>query len=243
MRIIPVLDIQSGVVVRGIAGRRQEYRPIVSRLTDSCQAIDIARMFRDRFGMAEMYVADLDAIAGAAPARSIYDDLRALGCRLWVDAGVRRRIDAETLIAAQIDRVVVGLETVASPAELSDIVRACGPEITFSLDLKNGEPLGDVSAWHPGDSWATVCCAIEAGVSSIIVLDLARVGVPDGPGTENLCRRVAHTYPEVELVAGGGVRDISDLRRLQDCGVDAVLVASALHDGRITVGDLQSLHE
>ncbi len=67
----------------------------------------------------------------------------------------------------------------------------------------------------------------------MIVLDLAQVGMGNGPGTEALCRDLAITFPDVEIVAGGGVRGMEDLQSLKACGVRAVLVASALHDGRL----------
>ena len=60
-------------------------------------------------------------------------------------------------------------------------------------------------------------------------------GVSGGIGTEELCARLKRTYPEVQITAGGGVRGIDDVRRLVEIGVDRVLVASALHDGRITL--------
>ena len=68
MRILPVIDLKGGLVVRGVAGRRQEYRPVVSRLTPSSRPIDVAGAFRDHLGLDHLYLADLDAIAGAAPA-------------------------------------------------------------------------------------------------------------------------------------------------------------------------------
>ena len=75
--------------------------------------------------------------------------------------------------------------------------------------------------------------ALESGVRRLIVLDLADVGVGAGVGTGDLCRRLKNAYPHLQLTAGGGVRNIDDVRRLESCGVDYVLVASALHDGRI----------
>jgi phosphoribosylformimino-5-aminoimidazole carboxamide ribotide isomerase len=65
--------------------------------------------------------------------------------------------------------------------------------------------------------------------------------VNTGTGTDELCGRLAATYSEVEVWAGGGVRGLADLRRLQDCGVRAVLVASALHDGTLTRAHLDAL--
>jgi phosphoribosylformimino-5-aminoimidazole carboxamide ribotide isomerase len=45
-------------------------------------------------------------------------------------------------------------------------------------------------------------------------------------------------YSQIELLTGGGVRNVGDLRHLAASGCDAVLVASALHDGRLTAADL-----
>ena len=95
MRILPVLDLKAGQVVHGIAGRRAEYRPIVSRLTASADPRDVAVAFVTQLGLKELYVADLDAIAGAPPALATFAALRALGCALWVDAGLRTAAQAE----------------------------------------------------------------------------------------------------------------------------------------------------
>jgi phosphoribosylformimino-5-aminoimidazole carboxamide ribotide isomerase len=54
-----------------------------------------------------------------------------------------------------------------------------------------------------------------------------------GAGTEALVSRAKERFAGVEVVAGGGVRDWDDVRRLEDAGADAVLVASALHDGTL----------
>ena len=66
-----------------------------------------------------------------------------------------------------------------------------------------------------------------------MVLDLAQVGAGTGTGTEELCRHLAQAYPDAHLAAGGGIGGMDGLRRLEACGVQTVLIASALHDGRI----------
>ena len=235
MRILPVLDLLAGQVVRGVAGRRQEYRPVVSRLTPSSRPLDVARAFREHFGLAELYLADLDAIAGAEPAWAAYAALRADGFRLWVDAGVREPGRAGKLAAAEVEQIILGLETVAGPAVLAAAVTRWSRErVVFSLDLKGGVPLGDRSGWGRSNAEAVAAEAVAAGVGGLIVLDLARVGGGGGTGTEELCARLVAAHPQVAVIAGGGVRDAADLRRLRDCGVGAVLVASALHDGRLS---------
>src|SRR5687768_9398875 len=91
MNIVPVVDLQGGQVVRGIAGRRDEYRPWISPLANSSDPRRVAAAFRDRFGLDTLYLADLDAIAGGPPACALFEELGAAGHTLWVDAGVRGR--------------------------------------------------------------------------------------------------------------------------------------------------------
>jgi phosphoribosylformimino-5-aminoimidazole carboxamide ribotide isomerase len=237
MRILPVLDLQNGLVVRGVGGRRQEYRPIVSRLTPSSNPLDVARAFRAHFGFDELYLADLDAIAGRPPAWDTYAALREAEFRLNVDAGVRTTADAKPLAGAGVEGIVAGLETIAGPEVVRDLCRELGSErILFSLDLKEGRPLGNLAAWHTTEAWPIVERAVHLGARRVIVLDLARVGGHGGTGTEEFCARLAGEFPGVEVLAGGGVRDENDLVRLQQAGVMGVLVASALHDGRLRSG-------
>jgi phosphoribosylformimino-5-aminoimidazole carboxamide ribotide isomerase len=231
------LDLMAGQVVRGVGGRRQEYRPVISRLTPSCQPVDVAEAFRTHFGFEELYLADLDAIAGGPPDVRTYAALRQRGFRLWVDAGVRVTATAAVLADAGIEGVVVGLETVPGPDALAEVCRDHGERVIFSLDLKAGVPLGDRAAWDHADAWSIAAWAVAIGVRRLIVLDLARVGEGGGTGTENLCGRLAAAYPTVQLAAGGGVRGVEDLQRLKEHGVAVALAASALHDGRLQAED------
>ena len=238
MRIIPVLDIKNGQVVHGIAGRRQEYQPIRSALTPSTRPVDVARAFRDMLGLRECYVADLDAIAGSVPSLSVYAEIQALGIRLWVDAGIREAEQAMALARASVDTVVVGLETIAGPESLETICASlASSRVLFSLDLKNGVPVGNVKNWQGKDAKSIGLQAIRLGIRRLLVLDLARVGMGVGTQTDGLCSELLCEHPDLELVAGGGIRDASDLRKLKQIGLAAVLIASALHDGRLKPQD------
>ena len=79
-------------------------------------------------GLPELYLADLDAIAGAPPALPLYRRLHALGLRLWVDAGIRDRSSLSPLLDAGITTVVVGLETVRGLAALAEVLDRYGYE-------------------------------------------------------------------------------------------------------------------
>ncbi len=242
MRVIPVLDLLGGQVVRGTAGRRHEYRPVQSQLTRSSEPVEVARAIHRAFGLSTFYVADLDAIAGQLPASETFAALRREGFQLWIDAGIRQAGDADRLADAGVDVIVAGLETIARPETLLELCGALSPSrVAFSLDLRDGRPIGDSNAWQSRDPWHIALRAIDARVQRVIVLDLARVGMGGGTGTEDLCRRLKTTFPHVEVIAAGGIRGIEDLQRLSRAGIDAALVASALHNARLTRNDIDDV--
>jgi phosphoribosylformimino-5-aminoimidazole carboxamide ribotide isomerase len=240
LKILPVLDLKDGRVVRGIAGRRDQYRPIESRLCDGSAAGDVARALNRAFDFRTCYLADLDAIAGGEPNWALYDFVVEAGLGIWLDAGTGTPPAAARVaeyLANQngAGRVVVGLESLADGAALGAIVDAVGAEqIVFSLDLKDGVPLTASPGWRGLEPAEIAGLAVSLGVRSLIVLDLAGVGVGRGVPTLELCRRLRTAYPELEITTGGGVRNLADLTAVREAGCDAALVASAVHDGRIT---------
>lgn len=240
MRVIPVLDLLNRVVVRGVAGRRSEYRPIHSRLTLSCEPVDVARAIRDRFGLDQLYVADLDGILHELPARDVMRELADDGFQLWVDGGVRTAWEVEAALAAGATKVIIGLESWPLLSSLEILIGQVGPErLIFSLDLKDGLPVRvfpDMPATDPLEIGAAV---ITAGLEDLLVLDLASVGTGQGVPTLDLCRALHAFAGQLRLTTGGGVRSMADLELLRAEPIEGLLVASALHDGSITPAALQ----
>jgi phosphoribosylformimino-5-aminoimidazole carboxamide ribotide isomerase len=245
MQVLPVLDLLNGIVVRGVAGRRAEYRPLQTLLTTSVQPLDVARALRAAFDFSTFYVADLDAILHHRPNWDAYRRLIDDGFRLLVDAGIET-VDESLSVRDCGAEPIVGLESCPGPRVLAEICSANDGAITFSLDLLNGRPLltdnqsaDNATGWNP-DPCEIVRQSVEAGVTRIIVLDLADVGTSSGGRTDELCRSLRAEFPGLRLTCGGGVRGIEDLRRLKSAGADSVLVASALHDGRLRAVDLRA---
>jgi phosphoribosylformimino-5-aminoimidazole carboxamide ribotide isomerase len=229
MRILPVIDVCDGIVVRALAGRRSEYQPLTSRLTTSTDPLEVAEVIRARHGWSEFYVADLNSITSFSPDLALAERFRAAGFRIWLDAGVRHAGDAEAL-APHVAQVVVGSETLGALASLREIVfRLRSERAVFSLDLRNGRPIGD--AGGQADPLTIADQVIAAGARRMIVLDLAFVGTGAGVRTNALCAELIRRYPKGEVYTGGGIHDCDDIRRLERIGVAGVLVASALHDG------------
>jgi phosphoribosylformimino-5-aminoimidazole carboxamide ribotide isomerase len=238
-RIIPVIDIMGGRVVRAAGGDRHQYEPISCPLTGSRKAYDIAHALLEMTGAKELYTADLDAIMGRPridPAVTGILEMRPVPT--WLDAGIGRKLSVAELPALPHLLPVVGFETCFRPDELAAALeQARERPLAFSIDLRRGQLVGNWQNWQlEGDRDALTLArrVVAMGVRTLIVLDLARVGTGTGAGTEPLLRAIRNEFPDVELIAGGGVKTHSDIQRLGEAGADAVLVASALHDGTLT---------
>lgn len=245
--MIPVLDLKAGRAVMARRGLRDAYAPAPSVLVPGRQAGDalaLARAFHKRLGCSEWYVADLDAITGGPPQRALVRALAALdggGGRLLVDAGVADAARAREAVSDGAARVVVGLETLPSFDALHDIARAIGHErVVFSLDLREGRPLLRQGAPSRGTALELARAAVVAGATAVLVLDLARIGTGCGVDLA-LVGELRRAHPDLELLAGGGVGSARDLERLADAGVEAALVATALHGGALGRGDIEAV--
>src|SRR4051812_31777202 len=110
-RLIPVLDVMGGRVVRAVGGRREDYQPILCPFSGSPKAFDIASAVLQRARTQELYIADLDAITGEAavsPAvRAIVEMWRV---PTWLDAGIGRKLELADLPDFPHVRPVVGSE-------------------------------------------------------------------------------------------------------------------------------------
>jgi phosphoribosylformimino-5-aminoimidazole carboxamide ribotide isomerase len=235
MRVVPVIDLKDGTAVHAVRGERERYRPV------SSDPLSLARGFRSELGLDELYVADLDAIRGAAGAGGNDAVIRALASEAgaMVDAGVWEPDRARELLELGVHRVVVGTETLTGPDAL-DRLLAEVPELVLSIDLRAGRTLSPDPQLAGLPALGAVAALHRAGLREAIVLDLARVG--SGAGADvGLIAALHAAFPDLQLLAGGGVRDVEDLRALRDAGAAGALVATALHRGVIGRQELTEL--
>jgi phosphoribosylformimino-5-aminoimidazole carboxamide ribotide isomerase len=217
---------------------RDKYRPICCPQTGSREPPVIARTLLQLTGATELYVADLDAITVRRTiSPTVSDILKTCGAPMWLDAGIGR---TDVLDFPEVPHLqpVVGFETCRLPEILLEtLIEPLRRPVGFSLDLKGGKLLGNWRAWgvkNDSDVMSLARRVVKMGVRTLIVLDLARVGTRTGTGTEPLVRAIRNEFPDVDLIAGGGVRTWEDIEHLGEAGATGVLVASALHDGTIT---------
>lgn len=242
MELIPVLDLMRGVAVHARGGARQNYRPVQSRLLAGSAGypVALARAYRAKLGATSCYVADLDAIEGRPPQndliRALASPIVGFGPGLMVDGAVSSSATALGLIAEGASKVVVGLETLEGLADLKQIVKSVGGErVIFSLDLRDGKPIHRGSeriANRDNVGLELGARAAEAGCAGVLVLDISAVGSSAGPRSLDLIDAFKRLLG-VRVYSGGGVRSDEDLRLLEGAGCDAVLLGTALHEGKI----------
>lgn len=238
-RLIPVLDLLNGVTVQAIAGRRDEYRPVRSTLTESVDPSVVLNQLNNVCRSGTAYIADLDAITGSKPNRCTLAELSRLDLTLMVDAGVRSSADVEELLDLGVAQVIVGLESLPGPDTARALVAEfSGDSLVLSLDLKSGVPLSGHAPWSALSPRAVLDELAEIGFCRWILLDLSAVGMAQGVPTVDLCREWREQRPHDDIITGGGIRNVSDLSPLQAAGASGLLVASALHRGTITRADI-----
>jgi phosphoribosylformimino-5-aminoimidazole carboxamide ribotide isomerase len=213
VRVVGVIDLKAGAAVHAVRGERERYRSLGDPLA-------IAR----RFGLDELYVADLDAIAGTGANDAIIEAL-AREARVMVDAGVSEPEAARALLDLGVDRVVVGTETLADADAFARV-----PDAVLSVDLRDGRVLARDPQLAGIAALDAVTRLQSTALREVIVLDLARVGTGSGPDV-GLIAAIHAEFPDLVLLAGGGVRDADDLRALEAAGAAGALVGTALHRG------------
>jgi len=231
VKIIPVLDIKGGQVVRAEGGRRDRYRPISTPLSPDSDPVSVANGLRSLHPFSVFYIADLDAIEGRAPNWEALERLVRMPAspELWVDAGFSSEEDVAEALRRPRIRPVIGSESQQDEALLRrfrnhhDLILS----LDFFGDGFRGPPvlLSEPALWP----------------ETVIVMTLAKVGSGNGPDTSRLSE-VKSRAGDRAVIAAGGIRHEEDLRQLSQLGIAGALVATALHGGALTPSQLDGLN-
>ena len=233
MQIIPVIDIKQGQVVLAHRGERDAYRPIQTPFSSSAEPLAVVAGLRRAFDVDALYVADLDAIGGARCDCAAIAQISAEfpDTTLWLDAGLTAARDFEPLRDLGSVHVVLATESLASVADYEQLLEAVGtPRALLSLDYDRAGPRGCAELFARPEIWPR----------RVIHMALTQVGAAMGPDWTGL-ERLRGLAGAREIYAAGGVRHSDDLRRLRQLGVSGALLATALHQQRVTASDIESL--
>lgn len=223
MQIIPVIDLKDGSVVHAVHGDRSQYQAIEqnSLITNSSQAdVVIANLLKLK-DFKNIYIADLNSICGLGNHKTLINQLlsRYPEIEFWIDDGSQ----LANCQAYPNDnyKTVIGTESQHPPINPLDA------DLILSLDFKQNQTLGHADWFQTNRFWP----------KQIIVMTLNRVGSQLGPDFEKLTD-LRQKNPDKTIIAAGGIRDLADLQQLEYLGIDAVLIASALHNCKLTADDL-----
>ena len=230
--IIPVIDLRGGKVVHARYGQRADYRPISSMLCEGSTPEAVVGGLLALHPFPTLYIADLDAIEDTGDNEPVLHELRRRfpALKLWVDAGFRDAGGCLDWLRRDLGDLVLGSESQADWEGLRRLMASPhAHRIILSFDFAGDHFLGPLGDLDPA-SWPT----------RVVVMTLARVGSGEGPDLIRL-RQIMAQNGRCRAYAAGGVRDAADLRSLTEAGAAGVLIASALHDGRIGRKELAEL--
>lgn len=244
MRIIPVVDLMKGIVVHGQMGERKKYKPIQSVLCHSADPLTVAYAFKDKLQLKELYIADLDAISlhDYSNLKEILKIKQNTHLNLMLDCGIRSIDDIVNVISEKIDRIIIATETLSGLNELERIVNQIDQsKLILSIDTMHNKILASSKVIMELNPRAVAEYGYDLGIKECIVLDLSKVGSERGPNI-TIAKEIVDNV-DISVITGGGIRYIDDIHYLEENGFAGVLIATALHNGNITLSDLLSVNK
>ena len=231
MYIIPAIDLMDGKCVRLIKGdydRRIDYEDDPLK---QAQEFSLA-------GAQWLHVVDLD---GAKVGRPVNTDtiaaIAALGrLKIEVGGGLRDEASIKQLLDMAVERVIIGTKAVSDFEWFSRIAGKFSGKIVLGLDARGSKVA--THAWTKGHSRDLLEFAAEAAklpLAAIIYTDVTKDGMMSGPNLERTKALVEAV--QIPVIASGGVREMADIKKLAELGVEAAVIGRALYEGALKLSD------
>ncbi|MCS6929786.1 MAG: 1-(5-phosphoribosyl)-5-[(5-phosphoribosylamino)methylideneamino] imidazole-4-carboxamide isomerase [Saprospiraceae bacterium] len=229
MQIIPSFDLMDGRLVRlrqGDFEQKTEYPNDPVALAKELEAAGIRRL----------HIVDLDGARQGRPAHLHILEQIAVQTRLEIDygGGLRSIPALRQVWDAGAHMFSVGSVAVLAPDEFSAWVERFGADrFLVSADVRNRKIA--VHGWQEQTDmhlFDLIKRLLELGVRDISVTDIARDGELSGPAIE-LYKDILKNFPDIRLVASGGISSVADLEELQAIGCAGALVGKAFFEGFI----------
>ena len=234
IELIPAIDIINGQCVRLTKGdydQKTVYR-------DS--PAEVAKEFEE-IGFRRLHVVDLD---GAKSKHIVNDEvLHAIttDTQLTIDfgGGIKTDEDIEKAFAAGAAMVTVGSIAVTQPDLFMGWLEKYGPErMILGADVRHGKI--SINGWKEDsaeDLLPFLQKYIDAGVRNVLCTEISKDGTLSGPAI-GLYSEVMEAYPELHLIASGGVSSLDDIKALDAAGIPAVVFGKAIYEGKIDLREL-----
>ena len=234
IELIPAIDIIKGQCVRLTKGdydQKTVYR-------DS--PAEVAKEFEE-IGFKRLHVVDLDGakskhIVNSEVLRRITTDTQ-----LVVDfgGGIKTDEDIEKAFTAGASMVTIGSIAVTNPDLFMGWLEKYGAErIILGADVRHGKV--SINGWKEDSSEDLLPFLkkyVDAGVKNVLCTEISKDGTLTGPAIE-LYQSMMTAYPELHLIASGGVSSIDDIKALEAAGIPAVVFGKAIYEGKINLNEL-----
>ncbi|MEW6446818.1 MAG: 1-(5-phosphoribosyl)-5-[(5-phosphoribosylamino)methylideneamino]imidazole-4-carboxamide isomerase [Bacillota bacterium] len=232
MLVIPAIDLRAGRCVRLIEGRADR------ETVYSGDPVAVAVKW-EASGAKWLHVVDLDGAFRGEPVHLpvIRQIIKAVSIPVEVGGGIRDRGAVEEVLKCGAARAIIGTVAVYNPELVSRLAREYGEKFVVSVDCRDG-----VVAVRGWESLAGIKASAfgrqlkKFGVERVVFTDIRRDGTLLGPNLPAVADFARETG--LKVIASGGVsraEDIRELRKLEEIGVEAVIVGKALYDGRLTI--------
>jgi len=239
-RIIPVIDILNSQAVHAIKGEREKYKPLKSVLFNGSNPIRIALKLKNKYSFTEFYIADLDAILQRKPNITILSKILDIpGVEIMIDPGIKTKKNIENYFRLNLKSLILGLETLRDLEVITSCLKLFDTNnIVVSIDMYNEVIQTNIEQFRNQDILEIVRKIEDLGVVNIILLDLFKVGQKMG-GISALYLKIREQF-NGEILVGGGIKDIQDIKEYKSNNFSGVLIGTALHDGSIKIEELRN---
>ena len=233
IELIPAIDIIGGRCVRLTQG---DYN--VTR--EYGDPVEMAVRF-EQAGYSRLHMVDLD---GARSKHVVNCDvLRAVtrATSLCVDfgGGIKTEADLDQVFEAGAQMATAGSIAVTHPELYLDWLKKYGADhIILGADVRNGQI--SINGWKEDSAMgldAFLNIYMEKGTRNVLCTDISRDGMLQGPATE-MYQGLMRAYPDMHLIASGGVSGIEDIAGLERAGVPAVVFGKAIYEGKVDIHEL-----
>ncbi len=238
IKIIPAIDLIEGKCVRLSQG---DYNKCT---TYGSNPIDIAKQYED-CGIERLHLVDLDGAKASRPQNlaTLERIASCTGLTIEYGGGIKERESVVSVFNAGANMAICGSVACNEPDTFIGWLGEFGKEkLIFGADLKNGIPA--VQGWLEEGKISIDTLLqrfTDAGLTSSIMTDIACDGMLQGPSI-NLYKSIQEKFPQLDIIASGGVSCIDDILELEKENIFGVVVGKAIYEGRITLKDLTRLN-
>lgn len=234
IELIPAIDIINGQCVRLTKGDYNQKKVYNNN------PVEVAIHFEE-LGFKRLHVVDLD---GAKSKHIVNDGVlkeitKATNLTVDFGGGIKTKNDIEKAFEAGASMVTIGSVAVTNRQLFLEWIEMYGAErLILGADVRNGKI--SINGWKEDSSEELLPFLkqyVDKGVRNVLCTEISKDGTLQGPAT-NLYKDIMKAYPQMHLIASGGVSSNEDITDLNNAGIPAVVFGKAFYEGKIDIKSL-----